>query len=52
MFFYERTLRARSYLKIIDVAKGHCPGGLGHLNQKFDKKALFLHFQFLLASLR
>ena len=52
-----KELKARSCLKIIDVAKGW-PRGPGtpqlkcHQRQKFDKKILFLHFRFLLATLR
>ena len=57
-----KELNARSYLKIIGVARGVAqeggPGGSGPLNwnatndTNMTKKTLFLHFQFLLASLR
>ena len=62
VLFLWKNLRARSYLKIIDVARGVAqrggPVGPGtpqlkcHQWHKFDKKTLFLHFLFLLASLR
>ena len=56
LFFHERII-AGSYLKIIVVARGVAQGARAPSIempplQIFDKKALFLHFQFLLASLR
>ena len=57
MFFFMKELREASCLKIIGEARGW-PKGRGtpqskcHQWQKFVKKALFLYFQFLLASLR
>ena len=52
----KKILRARSYLKIIGVARRVAEGARApqlkcHQWQKFNKKNLFFHFQFLLASL-
>ena len=56
VFFFKKEVKGAILLKIIGVASGVAqgPGLLNRnaTNDKFDKKALFLHFKFLLASLR
>ena len=57
MFFFMKELRgailSQIHWRSVGVAKGtRHPQLKCHQWQKFVKKALFLHFQFLLASLR